>query len=402
MWVGVVDRKLRHGAYFVGNSKTDLRCGGTGEDMRETTVDIRISKTRKIRYTAILYNVLGQRMVTLLPFVQEGACLFRATLLRMMDHVKTTLGAGGLGVHAVPPPESKMCFMEVYADISATYFDMIWRGPSCGSVVLDGLWDRFKGEKERAAAAGGAGAGDAAAGGAGDAVAAVAAGVVAGGGSRIPLDWSSPMDLLRAALCRRESERGDLETRALVAALVFNFGLEATFSALIDLVRSYTPEKHARPVTTKWVLWSSAPATILDILTRISLMGTIGSLSYACKTMDALAEHTCPSWRRQAMLDAGRTGEDFYVKYDFEESDDEEEGGGAHEHKGGGGGGEDEGEDEEDEDDAPAAAGDGLGRGKKRAASDNDSDSDNDEHKAKQARAAESASESEDEELPAV
>ena len=72
MWVGVVDRKLRHGAYFVGNSKTDLRCGGTGEDMRETTVDIRISKTRKIRYTAILYNVLGQRMVTLLPFVQEG------------------------------------------------------------------------------------------------------------------------------------------------------------------------------------------------------------------------------------------------------------------------------------------------------------------------------------------
>lgn len=372
MWVGVVTRPLRLGSYFVGNSKTDLRCGDAGGDMRETIVDIRTSKTRKIRYTAILYNVLGQRVVMLLPLVREGACLFRATLLRLADHASTTLRQGR-GVYAInPAPESKMCFMDVYANISSNYFDMIWRGPSCGSVVLDGLWDRFKGGLVVGGLVGG--------------------GLVGGGGvvevvevvpyQRLPLDWSSPMDLLKAALCRHESERGNLEIHALTAALVFTFGFEATFSVLIDLVRCYTPGKYARSVKEKWILGFNVPQTILKILIRMSLTGALGCLAEAHSIIGALEEHTCPSWRRQAMLDAGHSGEDFDVKYDSDEEDEDasEDEGGATEHKGSEGA------------EASAAAGDGRIGGKKRAAADEDEDDDSDgedeeiKHGAKRAR----------------
>ena len=291
VYVEVCARPLRDGVCFIGNSETDIRCGETGGDIRETTVYLYTSENQRIKFSAVVFKVYDQRYVTLLPLVGEDACFFRATVLRMSAYV-ATLGS------LCPFPAPKMAFMDVYAYMSKKYFQNSWGGPCCGSAILDQAWDIYKGEKSRSRASGGGGG---------------AAGASATwSDERIPLDWTSPMNLLRAASCRPEV-RGHLEIQALVAATVFTFGLPATFSALIDLVREYTHLKYTRPVTGNWVVGFHVQGTLLAVLFQLAVTGDIGALANRLPIMDAIENHTCDAEKRLQMI---FEGDDSHVKHE--------------------------------------------------------------------------------------
>ena len=230
-----------------------IRCGDFN-DFRETIVDI-----GGTRFSAMVFALNTQRYIVVLPLVPEGACLIRHMLLRttryIEEHGVSICEDSAVSAPAVP-------FMDMYAKLSTIYFHTNWgRGPCCMRNVLDKRWAVQQKSLELA--------------------------------ERRPLDWTSPMDILRAML-GRDSTDAHLELQALVASTVFTFGLSTTFSVLVELMREYNALPLGSRKNVPWIKnGKNVMETILTFLVRLSLAGEAGILMVFEEYVGVFQSHVC-------------------------------------------------------------------------------------------------------------
>lgn len=225
-----------------------------------------------LRYTAIMHTLAGRSYAMLLADVPSRACLMRHLLMRMAAHVAARLAPGGAAAPTPAAPSSSSCFMDTFAGLSRCFHGTL-HGGLCASSCLDQLFSGLYGA---------------------DAV----------------LDWSRPLDLLRAALSRSD-HYGSYEIQALAASLVFATDLPTGYGALVHLARElgeHLPAAAHTPLEgpARWVEGYAVQEVLLTCLVRLAAFGELGLLHCIHNAhAGALTTHCCVAETRRANIDAG-------------------------------------------------------------------------------------------------